>query len=287
MRLTNYIFALLLVLISSVSVFGGGGWPQKKGEAYIKLSEWFIIASEHYTSQGQIDPNQTAGLYNTTLYAEYGVTDRFTVVVNFPFFSRGVLNNIISSTNGATIVEGDAINGVGDIDFTLKYGIFQSEKIAISASFVAGLAIGQSAGGRDANIQLGDGEYNQMLRLDFGIPFNVSNASLYANLYGAYNNRTNGFSDEIRFGGEIGAGLVKDKLWLVAKADAVQSTFNGDRAEATASIFANNAEFFMFTAEVSYEFTENFGISFAFGTPLSGRIVYAAPSYSFGFYSKF
>jgi len=285
--LNKYILAITFSFIS-FAAFAGGGWPQKKGEGYLKLSEWFIVANQHYTSQGLIDPNVTAGLFNTTFYGEYGITDRITGVVNFPFLSRATVNNVRSQTTQEIIFEGDALTGIGDLDLGLKYGIFQNEKVAISASLIAGLAIGESAGGKEGNLQLGDGEYNQLLRLDIGIPFAIANAPLYTNAYAGYNNRTNGFSDEFRFGGELGAGLLNKKLWIVGKVDVVRSTFNGSTAgQVNTSVFANNAEFVAVTAEVNYEIFKNFGLSISYGSAVSGKIIYAAPSYSGGIFYSF
>lgn len=288
MKIKNIISSLILVLFYSMSIYAGGGWPQKKGKGYVKLSEWFIVANQHYTSQGLIDPNVTAGLYNTTLYLEYGLTDKLTAVVNFPFFSRATVNNVRSNTTQEIIFQGDAINGVGDADLGLKYGLYKSDKVSIALSLVAGLAIGESAGGIAQNLLLGDGEFNQLLRLDVGIPFNIGGAPLYSNVYAGYNNRTNGFSDELRYGGELGVGLLKKKLWIVGKADINRSTFNGNSADQpTTSVFANNAEFFALTAEVNYEIAKNFGISASYSSALSGRIIYAAPSYSIGAFLTF
>ena len=53
-----------------------------------------------------------------------------------------------------------------------------------------------------------------------------------------------------------------------------------------ASFFASNSEFTSFTAEVSYFITEQFGVSVSAATALSGRIIYAANSYSVGVFMK-
>jgi len=84
------IFILFSFLLFSISLQAGGGWTQPKDKGYIKISEWWIIANQHFTDQGRIDPNLTNGLFNTNIYAEYGLTDRLTAIVYFPFFSRAI-----------------------------------------------------------------------------------------------------------------------------------------------------------------------------------------------------
>jgi len=72
----NIFLSLFIMLIFSSIAQAGGGWPQPKGGIYLKLSEWWIIANQHYTDQGRIDPNTTSGIFNTSLYGEFGLTDQ-------------------------------------------------------------------------------------------------------------------------------------------------------------------------------------------------------------------
>ncbi|MEM9823436.1 MAG: hypothetical protein AAF985_20300, partial [Bacteroidota bacterium] len=62
----------LFLLFCSFPVLAGGGWPQPKGNGYFKLYQWWVIADQHFTDAGKIDPNVTSGIFNTSLYAEYG-----------------------------------------------------------------------------------------------------------------------------------------------------------------------------------------------------------------------
>ena len=61
-------------------------------------------------------------------------------------------------------------------------------------------------------MQTGDGEFNQILQIDAGTAFKVKNTSLYANAYVGFNNRTNGFSDEVRYGIEAGGSFLNNKI---------------------------------------------------------------------------
>ena len=278
------IYTLLFLFISTLSM-AGGPWPQSKGLGYFKLSEWWTSFDKHYTDEGLIDPNSTTGIYNTAFYGEYGLTDRFTVIANLNLFSRNIVNNQVSGTNGNVIIAGDAYNGLGDIDLGVKYGLTESGSkypIAITATF--GLPTGATNKGELGNLATGDGEFNQMLQLDVGTGFKLGSLNAYASAYGGFNNRTNGFSEEIRYGAEFGIGLLKSKLWLATKLNVVESFKNGDNAETTTStsIFANNTEFASFAIETNYYVTQRVGISANFAGAFRGEIIAAAPSYSFG-----
>ena len=76
------ILILPLLLISLNALYAGGPWPQPKSHGFFKLSEWWIIADRHFTDAGEIDPNLTNGVFTTSLYAEYGLTDRHQVLLS-------------------------------------------------------------------------------------------------------------------------------------------------------------------------------------------------------------
>ncbi len=269
------------------SVYSGGGWPQPKGKGYFKLSEWWVNADQHYTLGGLKDPNVTTGLYNTTFYGEYGFTNKFTGVINVPLLSRNVVNNLISGTTNEIITPGEAINSPGDAEITLKYGVFQHSAISISASIIFGIPLGENAGGLAGNLQTGDGEFNQIFRIDAGIPLGGNDAfSAYGNVYGGYNLRIRGFSDEIRYGAELGIGIFSQKLYVTGRYDVIKSRNNEESGAIDGSFFANNSEVTSLTGEISYQITSKVGVSASYGTALDGKIIYAAPSYSFGVFLK-
>ena len=279
-----------MFLLLQTDLMAGGGWPQPKGHGYFKLSEWWLIANKHFTDMGKIDPNQTTGIFNTTLYAEYGFSNRFTVILNVPLFSRTYFNNQVSFTTGEVIIPGEAINSIGDTDLGLQFGLFSGKGWSASASFWVGIPLGEESGGTAGNLQTGDGEFNQMLRLDIGRGFSIGkNAEAFANAYAGFNNRTNGFSDEVRFGVEAGATFLNKKVTAVARLYGVQSMKNGlpsaDLSSGT-SIFANNSEYLAFSPEVAYNINEKWGVSAGFGKALSGELIFSNTSYTVGVFMK-
>lgn len=279
------ILSIVIIIGASNLVLAGGPWPQLKGKGYFKLSEWWTIFDQHYTDTGLIDPNTTSGVFNTFLYGEYGLSDNLTVVANVPIFSRSTINNLRSRTSNEVLVEGDAINSIGDIDLGVKYG-FNKESFPIAISATFGIPSGIASGGKENNLQTGDGEFNQMIQLDAGKSFKLGQTKLYATAFVGFNNRTQGFSEEFRYGAELGANLVEDKIWLVSKLNASESFKNGFTAETTTStsIFANNSEFTSLGLELNVNLGKNFGFSAGFASAIRGEIIAAAASYNVGVY---
>ncbi len=278
---------VLILFFFSTTIYAGGPWPQLKNKGYIKISEWWIISNQHYTDNGRIDPNVTSGLFNTSIYAEYGFTDKLTGVVYFPFLSRAYFNNTVSGTTEEIIIPGEAINSLGDTDISINYKILGGP-IALSASITIGIPLGNDSGGSMGNLQTGDGEFNQLLQLNAGTGFKIGETNAYASAYAGYNNRTEGFSDEIRYGVEAGVTLFDNRLTAIARLYGIKSTNNGieGQRENSTSIFANNSEHLTFGPEIAYNIRENWGVSAGFGTALSGKLIYAATSYNVGVFFK-
>ncbi len=189
-------YSLVLLFLINLSAMAGGGWTQKKGEGYFKLSEWWIVFDQHFTDLGEIDPNVTTGLFNTTVYAEYGITDRITGTLNGTLFSRNYTNNVKSSVTDQVVFVGEEYNGIGDIDLSGKYSITKSgASCPFAASLLLSLPTGNVAAGESGSLQTGDGEFNQLLQFDVSKGFSLGEKiSLYANTYIGYNNPSKGFS---------------------------------------------------------------------------------------------
>ncbi|MCO6488701.1 MAG: hypothetical protein J5I98_09805 [Phaeodactylibacter sp.] len=283
------IFLGIILFLSVQAAYAGGGWPQPRGGGFFKLSEWWVISDQHFTDVGKLDPNVTTGIFNTSLYAEYGFTDRLTGVLYFPFFSRAYFNNTVSGTTGEVITPGEAINTIGDTDISLKYGILTNGPVALSATLTLGLPLGNDSGGTAGNLQTGDGEFNQLLQVDAGKGFRFGKIDAYANAYFGFNNRTNDFSDELRFGIEGGATFWEGRLTAILRLYGVQSLNNGalpSELSNSTSIFANNTEHLSYAPELAYNISDKWGVSVSTGRAFSGRLIFANPSYSVGVFVK-
>ncbi len=283
------VIPLLLFLFITTSLLAGGGWPQPKGKGYIKLFQWWVVADKHFTDTGKIDPNVTNGIFNSGVYAEYGFTDRLTGIAYVPFFSRAYFNNTVSATTGDIIQAGEAINGFGDTDLAIKYGVVINRPVAVSATLKFGLPLGESAGGENGRLQTGDGEFNQLLQIDAGAGFKLGKTNAYANVYLGVNNRTKGFSDEFHYGIEVGATLFNNKLTAIGRLYGIESFQNGNLGDQinSTSIFANNSEHLTFSPELAFNINDKWGVSATYATALSGKIIFANPSYSVGVFMTF
>ena len=275
---------LSLLFVFTCQLFTHAQWLEKKGNGYFKLSAWSLEADQHYTNSGKIDPNATRGVFNLNLYGKYGLSDNWNVIAYIPFFVKSYQNHQVSSVTNETILEGEEHSSFGDMDLGIEYRLFKKSKYAFSATLTLGLPSGDSKGGSDGSYQTGDGEFNQELRFNAGTSFSLFKQSFYGKGYLGLNNKTENFSDEIRAGLETGTSFVGRKLLLLIRSTIVKSLKNGslNASNSSGSIFANNVEFISVGGEVAWKFSKKLGVSFGYEGAISGKVIYAAPSYSGG-----
>ncbi len=274
--------SLSFVFLLFQSISFASGWPQPKGSGYYKLGQNWIHSDGFYNPAGNVISIRTTSLFTTSFYGEYGITKRLTGILYLPFFVRNTLNKEVYQPSGNTI-SGDALNAFGDTDISFKYGFITNKPIVLSGTLLFGLPLGKTGGGESGILQTGDGEFNQMVRVDGS--GSLQSIPMYGSIYVGFNNRTNGFSDEFRFGGEVGYTFFK-KLTTIVKVNVVQSFFNGNKAAAENGIFSNNTEYVSPQLEIGYAVTEHLGISASAGFAASGKNILASPNFGFGIYLK-
>lgn len=274
-------FLTILTITVAVCAYGGGGWPQPKGRGYFKLGQNMIVSSQFYGPAGDIVDITTIGLYTTSIYGEYGVTDRLTAIGYFPFFVRSTLNEIKFRQSG-NVIPGDDFSSVGDAEIGLKYGLVTNKPVVVSGSIIFGLPLGATSGGESKILQTGDGEFNQMVRVDVSHSFHPK--PFYVSAYAAFNNRTNDFSDEVRFGFEVGATF--KKFIPILKFNAVQSLNNGGAGVVQNGVFSNNTEYLSPSLEINYQLNDRLGLSASGAFALAGQNILASPNWGLGIYFK-
>mgnify|MGYP000111086335 CR=1 FL=1 len=277
MNQKKHLLAFILLSIS-LQVIAGGGWVYQKNKGFLKLGQNMIRSQYFFDSGGNITDIPTVSLYTTSFYGEYGLSDRFNAILYVPFFVRSTLNRVEFNQSGNTI-PGDEINSFGDTNIGLKYGMFQNQPVHLAASLILGLPFGSSEVSSDRILQTGDGEFNQLLKLEAS--HSISGTPAYITGILGFNNRTQGFSDEFHYGGEIGVSL--NQFTTLLKVYSVNSLYNGDADTSNANgVFANNTEYMSFTPELIYSVDNGLGFAASAGFASSGKRILAAPNFGIG-----
>ena len=146
---------LIVLLLQTITAICNSGWTKDKNATFVKLSQNYIGGSIFFGPDGKQISITAIRYFNTNLYAEYGITNRFTTIVNIPFFVRNTLN-VVELKQSEKIEEGDELNSIGDADLALKYGLIFIKPTVLSATLLVGLPLGKNAGGESVILQTGD-----------------------------------------------------------------------------------------------------------------------------------
>lgn len=250
-----------------------------------------IRAGSFFAGTGEILDITTTTVYQTSLYGEYGLTNRLTGLVYAPFFVRSTIARQVSTVNNQEI-PGDAFQGVGNLDLGVKYGLITKGPVVLAGTLWLSLPTGQNVGGDTELLQTGDGAFSQMVLLEASHSFYPK--PYYATVLGGFRHRgqatydyasgpqTVDYSDEVRWGAEI--GWTPGKWVLAMKILQAIPLGNGNSAGETgaSSLFGNNVAYFSYTPEVTYRFTPQLGVSAAAGLALAARNILAAPTLQAG-----
>ena len=219
--LTSKLKAIGLGLLSlfSMDLIAQSGWTKEKTEGFYQLSFQSMKSSNYYSLEGNLLETNQFTQQSLVFYGEYGVTDNFTIIANWP----------LQTWNGFETTE--SVSGLGDLRLELKHALLK-KYFPLSISVAPELPIGKANhfakskvnDFEQINLPSGDGEFNiwTTLATSFALP----TFPLYGNFFGSYNFRTEyegvSFSDQLAIGAEIGYHIA-DFVWVNARLNALKS----------------------------------------------------------------
>lgn len=257
-------------------------WTQEKGKGYYKIGVWWLEADKHYTNTGLVDPNATRGLFITNFFGRYGLNNQTTIIAYIPH--TRIYQNTQVFSSGRESIAGEQFSSLGDINLGVEYQLIKKKGWAYSISLSLGLPTGKNRGGSDGSYQTGDGEFNQLLRFHVGKSYQIGLHDFYAKGSIGMNQRSKGFSDEMRASLETGTKILKNQFLVLIRANTIQSFHNGslDASNSNGSIFANNVEVVNLGGELIYQLTPKLSWGISSSYPLIGQVLYKGAVFSTG-----
>lgn len=270
----------LFLVVSSISAFSQSPWTQEKGKAYVQLSYTTIpsyselFGDPAYPTERKINDN------TLQLYVEYGISDKTTLIGNLPF--KMVSSNDLVQASTITFTTEDSQAALGNIQLGIKHNFYKKEWLISGQLLVeANTGTYEEASG----LRTGYDAWTFTPLISVGHTYN----KWYMQAYTGVDIRTNDYSSNFKFGGEIG-NRVKDWLILTGFIDFSASFENGDVLtpvnNALTGLYVNDQSYYAFGVKLIGEFSENFGATFGFGGAFGGTNVAKAPALSLGFYHK-
>ncbi len=263
----------IVFLIQSIAV--AGAWTQKKGKVYAKMDYRFLSGTKIYNSGGIKIPSPEFKDVTLGVFASYGITDNVTTFVNFAAYKSVKLDTLAAAVGFDT-----DISSIGDISAGVKLKLAKFGNTVISTKLILGLPTGKSD--TDGGLWTGSGNFNQLIGLEAGHSFYP--LPVYISGGVAYNNQTNGFSDEFRYIIEGGYRFTQN-LSLILRFHGVVSFTNGDpNVKGGYGMFSNNQEYVAYNAELVYKFSSNFGVKGYYESGTNGKNIISAPVFNVGIY---
>ena len=274
MNMLIYFILISTVIVSHTSLTHAGGWTQPKGKGYFKLNQQVVRADAITRPNGEShDIPTTVSGYTTSLYGEFGLLDRVTLVGYMPVY-----------TSFSADVDGiSSSSGIGDWDVGVRIGLLTSGPTVVSLQAMAGLPLGDS--GNDIIFWTGDGEFNQHVSLQVGHSLYPVPAYLKGEI--GYNNRMSSdnpddhYADQFRYNLEAGYTLAERvglTLWLrgVEALDRSDEEFHR----------RNDFEYLSFGPQVDFYVTPNAGITGSVSKFTRSHNMLDAPAWEFGVFLK-
>jgi hypothetical protein len=277
------LFILLLMLaglVCQASSASAGAWTRPAGRGFYKLGEQIIRARSYYEPNGNRVGIPALSEYTASLYGEYGLTGRVTLIAYVPFIKRITLNRQVGTPSGFVFFPGDAKTGVADADAGVRVGLLTKGATVLSVQVMLGLPLGDH---RQRNgLYTGDGEFNQQVAIQAGR--SLYPLPLYIAGEVGLNHRTGAYSDEVRLAFELGCTLrqrwtIIGHLWATESLENGRSAFTGG----TGGLAGNNQRYLTYGPEILCRITSHLGITAGVYGAVRGRNVLAAPSFTFGF----
>lgn len=282
LKLRHLLCLILFTFIFSFKMINAqGAWTKNKGELYTQLSFSTIPSYDEIFSDNTYMTSREITDNTIQLYAEYGLIDKWTLIVNIPIKSISAGNIVDNPTFSPSITE-DSKTALGNIQIGLKRKLYDKTFVLSgrfnietnTGNFYAdsGIRTGYDAWTFTPTLNLGKGYSNYFFQMFTGVEF-----------------RTNNYNSNFKIGGEFGYTAINN-INLIAFLDAVVSFNNGDiilpQNNLETALYINNQEYVAFGLKGSYSFTQNFGLNLGLGGAISANNVAKQLALSGGVFYK-
>lgn len=249
------------LLMFSLSAFAQSPWVNKKGSLYAQLSNTGISYNSVFTTTGEVvQTDVTTSDRTIGLFADYSISDRFSVLLDVPF-------KIVS-------IDDESLSGLGDPKIGFKYQFLDKIPFAVFTNYTA------PASERTGALRTGYNEH----AIDLGVSGGYSKTEFYT--YGSvgYRYRTN-LPDQILIDSELGfnISLFKKQAFFIVYIKGGLNTSRAEDVEADESVlYHNNSDYLSPGVKFSLNLFNNFWLTAGGAGAFVSRNSGAAPSGSIG-----
>jgi hypothetical protein len=255
-----------LALLLTLSAQAQSGWTRAQGEVFAQLNVGGFSTSQYSNLAGdQIETSRFRQGF-ISIYGEYGLRPRWTIVVNGP----------LVKAQGFETTE--TVVGLGDLMVGVTYGLLRGAfpvTLTLMPEFPTGpanlFAQNRLISFEQINLPTGDGEFNVHGLVAGSHSFYP--APVYVNAHLRYNLRTQyagePFQDQAGAGMEVGA-QAWSRLWIRLRLTAQTSL--GDAPRMVDFVRGEGTTFTAWGAGLGYPLTDHWGLDLSYQGYLNGPI---------------
>jgi len=254
----RYIVFIAFLLVG-IRAQGQNGWVRKAKGFYSQVTLSTFSSKDYYSTDGILfNAGSTFNSRGLLFYGEYGITDRFTAVLDLPL----VMLNSFSTT--------ETVGGVGNVKLGLKYGLFKSLPISLGVdveiptddgfNFATAKEPNSLGIFEQINLPTSDGEFNFWTTL--AASHSSSNGNTFGSLFASINLRTKSFSHQFQSGLEVGH-LFFDKLYLIGKFKIQEKLASGS-SQGASFLYGEGTTFTAYGLTTMYKCNNHWRIVAAF-----------------------
>ena len=271
--MSRHLLFLFMLLPALAIAQAGFTRPERTGYARFGFST--LGSSSFFTPSGLKVSSARYRDFSSTFYGEYGVTNDWTAVVNFPFLR----NHRLDTTSSLTAL-GDATVGFRR---RLLHG-----RTPVSVAVDFGLPTGDSQGivavrdtpGSDFRLPTGDGELNTRISLFASRALKKSKILVSAG--GGYNIRTRGYTDEFSYSVTASRRLFS-RLSISGNVAGLEPARPANLARSVGFGVGEGVALVAIGGEAQYRITNRYSVSGGYIKPLRGKNLLSGGNLLFGF----
>jgi len=215
-RLTPLLFVFLYIACITTGPLYASAWVLPKGTGLNILTLRHYQTDIYYDLQGDRTPIPTYKKTELNPYMEYGLTERWTVGMNFSYQSVSQQPDPslgLRFTLGDTTytVTSDRQRNIGDFEVFARYLLWQGERTVLS---IQPLVKAPSPEYQDRLPLIGTPFWDGEISLRLGHGFQAWEQNHFAEFHAGYRMRGEEPEDQLRFLARIGLRSSQDWLWM-------------------------------------------------------------------------
>lgn len=293
----KYSLLLLLLAVSVAELQAGGPWTKKKGEGYVQFAAYAIPPINRLSINAYRTKFLNRSIFDATgeFYAEYGLTNKFTMSASLPikFVSSGQNVQPVDSSQldgrsisaPSTILDAGTLVDLGNIRLAGKYNFF-SKTIHLAAHALISAPTAIQAYNPNTALRTAYPCWGFQPSLSIG----YGKEKMYTYLETGMNFRTHNYSHQWVANFEIGWRIGKRAYFAIALdamlclpggADVPNST-----EEVQTGLYVNNQNFVAFTLKGIIPVSDHVGLNVSLSGGLWANNVQQGPNIGLGVYYK-